>query len=60
MSTAKEGSYTYFYYEESCTNCNIIFSLTSQHEGDVELYINKGTRLPNNKDFNFRKSMAYS
>jgi hypothetical protein len=57
-----KGNYQYFLYQETCSNCTIIFSISSYSSaGGLELYINKGmSRLPTSLDFDIHHSTLSS
>lgn len=47
-----EGEFKYFLYQEACSNCSIIVSLSSYSSGsNLDLYVNKGMRLPTHSSF---------
>jgi hypothetical protein len=44
--------FKYFMYKETCVNCSIIVSLSSYSSGsNLDLYINKGAKLPTHGSF---------
>lgn len=51
----REGEFSYFIYRETCPDCNIILSLSSYSNGDPDIYINKGTKLPSKEHYNIKR-----
>ena len=47
LGFVREGDFSYFLYHETCTDCNIIFSVTSHSSGGPDIFISKGgLKLP--------------
>lgn len=48
------GSFSYFVYQETCTNCSIVISISSYSNGNPDIYISKGQKLPKLDSYDMR------
>ena len=58
----QKGDFSYFLYKETCTDCNIMVSISSQTNGGPDVFINKGLDrgLPSMSDYDFRMNTLKS